>query len=204
MADLRVQQVSTHEETVLEQLAVSAVRQHSYMLEVGSWCGQSTSVLGRVVKRFLGHLFCVDWWRGNPGVGFMERAIAEGVDVYGVFWKRMQELGLDDVVVPVRGRSDVVLPVLGDKFFDFVFIDGDHRYSVVKNDIVWGKKLVRSGGILCGHDLDRRAEELEVWWLEEHSEDDVADGVHPGVARAVSEVLGTRYSLEDTIWWVQL
>jgi hypothetical protein len=35
---------------------------------------------------------------------------------------------------------------------DFVFIDGDHRYTSVLGDIVSYEKKVRSGGILSGHD----------------------------------------------------
>jgi len=35
---------------------------------------------------------------------------------------------------------------------DFVYIDGNHRYGFVKEDLwEWGKK-VRVGGILSGHD----------------------------------------------------
>lgn len=39
---------------------------------------------------------------------------------------------------------------------DFVFVDADHSYESVKNDMCnWWPKI-RSGGILCGHDYDPR------------------------------------------------
>ena len=39
-----------------------------------------------------------------------------------------------------------------DKFFDIVFIDGDHTYAAVKADLeAWWPK-VRAGGIFCGDD----------------------------------------------------
>jgi predicted O-methyltransferase YrrM len=39
-----------------------------------------------------------------------------------------------------------------DEFFDFVYIDGDHRYSAVKTDLeLWYPKVSR-GGFLAGHD----------------------------------------------------
>lgn len=36
--------------------------------------------------------------------------------------------------------------------FDFVFIDGDHRYAGVTADIALWQHKVREGGLLCGHD----------------------------------------------------
>jgi hypothetical protein len=39
-----------------------------------------------------------------------------------------------------------------DNYFDFIYIDGDHNYKAVKNDInIWWPK-VKAGGILSGHD----------------------------------------------------
>lgn len=35
---------------------------------------------------------------------------------------------------------------------DFVFIDGSHEYEYVYEDIVEWTKIVRTGGIVCGHD----------------------------------------------------
>lgn len=39
-----------------------------------------------------------------------------------------------------------------EKRFDFVYLDGDHRYRAVKRDIASWWPLVRSGGMLAGHD----------------------------------------------------
>jgi hypothetical protein len=42
-----------------------------------------------------------------------------------------------------------------DNYFDFVYIDGNHEFKHVTEDIYhWGKK-VRKGGILAGHDYRR-------------------------------------------------
>jgi hypothetical protein len=37
-------------------------------------------------------------------------------------------------------------------FFDFVYLDADHRYAGVKQDIALWWPLVKQGGILAGHD----------------------------------------------------
>ena len=36
---------------------------------------------------------------------------------------------------------------------DFVFIDGNHDFEYIVNDIISWMKIVRPEGILCGHDF---------------------------------------------------
>jgi hypothetical protein len=43
-------------------------------------------------------------------------------------------------------------PCFEDFWFDFVFIDGEHTYSSVKQDLRTWYPKVRTGGLLCGHD----------------------------------------------------
>jgi len=58
--------------------------------------------------------------------------------------------------------------------FDSVFIDGNHHYAECKADIQAWMALLKSGGLICGHD----------YWP-----------VHIGVMDAVNEVFGGRYSV---------
>lgn len=37
--------------------------------------------------------------------------------------------------------------------FDFIFIDGNHKFRYVMRDLCWARRL-RAGGILCLHDYD--------------------------------------------------
>ena len=37
-------------------------------------------------------------------------------------------------------------------YFDWVYIDGDHSYEVVKADLHKYYELIKKGGFLCGHD----------------------------------------------------
>jgi len=48
-----------------------------------------------------------------------------------------------------------------DNSLDFVFIDGDHRFQAVTNDIAEWTKKVRIGGIISGHDFVRGATETD-------------------------------------------
>jgi predicted O-methyltransferase YrrM len=75
-----------------------------------------------------------------------------------------------------------------DKTLDFVFIDADHRYEAVKNDINAWQEKIKNGGILAGHDYDQPD------W--------------PGVRIAVNE-WATKNSKEifieqGNVWWCKI
>ena len=74
-------------------------------------------------------------------------------------------------------------------YFDLVFIDGDHYKEDVKTDIEAWWPLIKTGGILCGHD-----------YVENR---DIAS--HPGVKEAVDEIFGAdKISLHaDCMWSVR-
>jgi len=49
--------------------------------------------------------------------------------------------------------SEEAARIINDKF-DFIYIDGNHKYEAVKKDLeIWYPKI-RIGGVLCGHDYD--------------------------------------------------
>jgi hypothetical protein len=71
----------------------------------------------------------------------------------------------------VRSRSAPWLAGLADQSLDFVYIDGDHTYGAVREDIALSVAKVRKGGVIA---LDDYA--LGQWWGD-------------GVVRAVHEAL---------------
>jgi len=50
-------------------------------------------------------------------------------------------------------------------YFDLVFIDADHSYDAIKEDIYLWKPLVRKGGILSGHDY-RKGGKFPFWGVQ--------------------------------------
>jgi len=184
---------------ILKRLAEVSANQGSNFLEVGSWCGDSTLILGEVAKKRNGHLFCVDWWKGNPGTELDE--IAKKQDIFALFWRRVLSAGLDDVVIPIRSRSEFVFTVLAKESFSFVFIDGDHTYQAVLDDIRNYAPLVGRGGILCGHDCEGFIGDFDEGFLERGRDLDYYETVHCGVVLAVGQSF-EKYSIDNSIWSV--
>lgn len=56
----------------------------------------------------------------------------------------------------VRKSSLDAAETIQDKSLDFVFIDADHSYEAVKNDIEAWENKVKTGGYLSGHDYDNK------------------------------------------------
>jgi hypothetical protein len=56
----------------------------------------------------------------------------------------------------IRNTSVEAAKLIGDGVLDFVYIDANHEFLHVTQDIsIWEKK-VRPGGIIAGHDFTRR------------------------------------------------
>lgn len=199
--DIKARQIwSKEQEVILEALAEASARPGCLFLEVGSWCGDSAVVLGRVARRAGGTLLCVDWWKGNIGTELAD--IASKVDIFAVFWKRIRAEGLGDVVVPLRDRSDRAARTVRPAAFDLVFLDGDHRYSAATADIRNYQRVVRSGGILCGHDCEGPAATFDAAFLEIGKEVDCYQSVHCGVVLAVAEAFPA-CTIKHSVWSVQ-
>lgn len=157
-----------------ELKTLSSIANGVTALEIGSWMGCSTI---KIAQKITGKLYCVDAWQGTPADDLSW--IARHRDVFNAFWRRIGKAGLQDVVIPLRGVSQDVLPVLASGTFDFIYIDGDHRYDGVKFDIEQAQRLIRPGGVIAGHDYD--------------------DG-HPDVARAVREAF-EKPNHEGRVWY---
>jgi len=60
--------------------------------------------------------------------------------------------GYEDRAFMLRIRSEQIVDLFPDEFFDFIYIDSNHAYDYVKRDIEMWYPKVREGGIISGHD----------------------------------------------------
>ena len=199
--DIREKQMGSQEQkAVLEALADVAAGQGCTFLEIGSWCGESSAILGKVAKNKNGKLFCIDWWKGNTGMELEQ--IAKRSDIFSVFWENMKKEGLEDVVIPIRARSDMVSDILQKESFDFIYIDGDHRYEAALNDIKRYAPLLKVGGIICGDDCEGYVSDYDRFFLEEGKSIDCHESVHCGVVLSVGEYFSD-YLINYNTWSVK-
>ena len=195
---MRNQMWDTQPET-LRQLVADRQKPGLRVLEVGSWCGHSTEIIGKVVKASDGKMICVDWWRGGDDRITRVNLLRNG---YKMFWRRIVKSRLVDTVIPIRGKSGDVLPLLKDKQFDIIFLDGDHRYNGIKADIKQAKRLIKSSGTIFGHDCEGKPGKANIDFLDSHKNEDFVDGKHCGVIMAVAEEF-KNYDLINNFWVVK-
>lgn len=142
------------------------------IVEFGSYHGRSTRALAD--NCINGRVWAVDPWDGKYPSQSGEPLQAINTYCYPQFCRNLQDLISSGRVVPHRGWSwSFRLPYQ----VDMVFIDGDHRYETVLKDIDKANELVKSGGVISGHDYN---------W--------------PSVKQAVDEKLGDIMECES-IWW---
>jgi predicted O-methyltransferase YrrM len=163
-----------------------AARGCRVIVEVGSYKGRSTRALA---DHCPGTVFAVDPWDG--GYVNDDDTQARWLDTRQA--REQFQRNLDDhlrtgrVVQLVHffnaGGAQAIEDWLGGPGrADLIFIDGDHRFEMVLEDIAHARRLARLGGIIAGHDF------THVSW--------------PGVARAVKREF-PNHNLCDSIWWVR-
>ena len=144
------------------------------VVEIGSLHGRSSFALLTGCK---GPVYCVDPWYD------------EGGHCYRSFMRSCGHFenlrALQTYSLPAADTMRALS--FGYAAVDMTFIDADHAYESVKQDIAAWLPLTRR--LICGHDYLPGP-----------------DAGYPGVAQAVNEVFGERVNVGEgtSIWWVEL
>jgi predicted O-methyltransferase YrrM len=142
----------SHDElSIIYDLASEVLKKDSLAVEVGSWKGRSSYVIGNVCQEKGARLICIDTFNGCDSqkelfIEVKEVGISRFMDEN--IKKNLAGLPVDYII----GNSTEVYTQIVDNSASFVFIDGDHFNPVVKQDLdnYWPK--VKTGGIFSGHD----------------------------------------------------
>lgn len=128
-----------------------AVPDGGRIVEIGSFRGRSTVVLGRAAAPGV-ELVAIDPHAGNDrGPQEIEGFVDEAAQDHEVFNANLEAAGVRDRVTHVRAFSDAAHAQVTDPI-DLLYIDGAHRYGPARADIRdWGAR-VAEGGTLLIHD----------------------------------------------------
>ncbi len=161
------------------QWLADRARDAEVIVEFGSYLGRSTRALGDNAK---GVVYAVDTWStAYPDKDGKPTGIVND-NSKQAFCDNLRDLIQKYKVIPVQMLSQD-FELTDDSQADLVFIDADHRYEAVIEDIKVAMRLLKPGGIMAGHDYN-------------HSD-------WPGVQRAVMHMI-PRYELHDSIWWTEV
>jgi predicted O-methyltransferase YrrM len=129
-------------------------------LEIGSYCGKSSVYLGTACRENSTVLFSIDHHSGSeeqqPGQEYFDSDLLDKetgkIDTLKPFRKTISDFGLENVVIPLIGRSATIGKVWKTPL-SLIFIDGSHAYESVLSDYEIWSKIVMPGGYLLFHDI---------------------------------------------------
>ncbi len=136
------------------------------VLEIGSYCGKSTVVLGAACQLNNSVLYAVDHHRGSEehqkGEFFHDPDLYDAAeaqfDSFREFRRNIALASLHDTVVPLVASSEVASRCWHTPLA-MVFIDGGHSLEAALTDYRCWAGLVMRGGVLAIHDVFDKPEE---------------------------------------------
>ena len=129
-------------------------------VEIGTYCGKSTLLLGAAALETGSVLFTIDHHHGSEehqaGWEFHDATLVDEVtglfDTLPTFRHTLDAAGLDEHVVAVVGKSPVVARGWRSPL-QFLFIDGGHTEAAAARDFEGWARWVSTGGALVIHDV---------------------------------------------------
>jgi MMP 1-O-methyltransferase len=140
--------------------AAANVPPSGIIIEIGSWCGRSTTAMALAMPE-RAKLISVDSWWGSsedPGPAADGTPPTKGTRQLppAVLWETFKSNLSDQIeenrVIPLRMTSEQAARLFRSGCADLVFIDGSHTEAAVRLDIRSWQYKVAVGGLLCGHD----------------------------------------------------
>lgn len=117
-------------------------------VELGSFEGQFANI---ILSSWPGNLYMIDVWRTLPITEYDDISNQNNyLSTINIAIKNIQSYEDRAHIIRMKGKDAVNL--FNDNTLDFVYIDANHTYEAVIDDInAWYPK-VKSGGIVSGHD----------------------------------------------------
>ena len=123
---------------------------NAQLVEIGSYCGESGEIIANIFPNST--LNCVDPWEKYTEDDYtwnldeQEIVLNQAELVFDLALARCPNMKKNKM-----SSTQYVTSLLPESI-DFVYIDGNHQYSSVKEDLINYSEKVKIGGIIAGHD----------------------------------------------------
>ena len=171
--------IRKHRGSYLKYLSLIREIEIQTIVEIGVYRGKNAEVLRKEFPD--AHLFLIDPWAPDAPYQASGSAVSEDQKVYDKAKKRTYSLFENDPQVTIIEKTSADAAPLVPNNIDLVFIDANHAYYSVYQDILTWKPKIRSGGILSGHNFGRPR--------------------LPGVEKAVTKLLPNFHLGQDEVWY---
>lgn len=129
-------------------------------VEIGTYCGKSTLLLGAAARETDSVLYTIDHHHGSEehqrGWEYHDASLVDEItglfDTLPTFRRTLDAAGLDDYVVAIVGKSPIVARAWRSPL-QLLFIDGGHSEAAAQQDFDGWAKWVTVGGALVIHDV---------------------------------------------------
>ena len=173
-------------EQTYDEAVAKAPQQGARILEIGTAFGRSAAYMGtKILESGKSIDFaCVDPWDWGGWHGDQPDLLAKHKTPMKAFLACMKEHApkvLDAKWFTAHAMTSARACELMGGSWDFIFIDGDHSYEAVRQDIALWAPRVRPGGMIGG--------------------DDYHEKEYPGVVQAVHEAFGRDVEIREARHW---
>lgn len=210
-------QVWPERKSIMERLIDTEIKNSDdpefKILEIGTWAGASAIIWARACRNNnRGAVFCIDTWKGAKNILEGDNhEIKRGVKknrILKLFLHNIRTSGLENYIFPIMMSSNQAMGIIKPNTFNFIYLDADHAYDQVLNDLKNYNKLLKLGGIMCGDDYELRLSQVDLSNSKEHSEKDFVkdprakEYFHPGITLAIDEVF-KEVSMKNGFWAIR-
>lgn len=150
-------------------------------IEIGTYLGKSACYMASKIKESGKDIdfYCIDPFDIDvSGISVRE----QGGSWLPLFLDNVKRLGLRAYIIPMCVRNLEAVKHFVRNGVDFVFIDAEHDYASVRNDIKTWVPIIKPGGVVAGHDYTTNQD----------------------TKRAVDDFFGNRVINEGECWLVNL
>ena len=126
-------------------------------LEIGSYKGEYAK---EILKKWKGRLYLLDLWKSVDDDSYIDETNCKNYNsIMNACCENIKTF--EDRCFMFRADSNDLCDLFPSEYFDFIYIDANHKYDTVLNDMnKWFPKL-RKGGVFAGHDY------IKMDWFED-------------------------------------